>query len=69
MPDAPRISVDELRKRMDAGEEFTLIDVRNPVAWSESDTMIPNARRVVLDQWETALARIPQDRPIVTYCT
>src|SRR2546428_7669731 len=30
MADAPRITVDELRKRMEAGEDFTIIDVRNP---------------------------------------
>jgi len=69
MPDAPRITVDELRRRMQAGEEFTIIDVRNPVAWAESDTMLPNARRVPIDQWEEALPRIPKNRPIVTYCT
>jgi len=30
MADAPRITVDELMSRMEAGEDFTLIDVRNP---------------------------------------
>jgi len=29
MADAPRITVDELMSRMEAGEDFTLIDVRN----------------------------------------
>ena len=29
MADAPRITVDELKRRMEAGEDFTLIDVRN----------------------------------------
>ena len=69
MADAPRITVDELRKRIETGEEFTIIDVRNPVAWAESDTMIPEARRVPLDKWEESLRRIPRNRPIVTYCT
>ncbi len=30
MADAPRITVEELKRRMDAGEDFTVIDVRNP---------------------------------------
>lgn len=30
MVDAPRISVNELHKRMEAGEDFTLIDTRLP---------------------------------------
>jgi len=69
MADAQRITVDELRKRMAAGEDFTIIDVRSPTAWAESDTMMPEARRVALDQWEQCLPRIPKSRPIITYCT
>jgi rhodanese-related sulfurtransferase len=34
--DALRITVEELKKRMDAGEDFTVIDVRNPEAWAEN---------------------------------
>lgn len=69
MSDIPRITVTELKKRMDAGEEFTLIDVRNPAAWSQSDTALPEAMRISLDAWEQNLARIPKSRPIVSYCT
>jgi hypothetical protein len=39
MADAPRITVEELKRRMDAGEDFTVIDVRNPNAWAETDTV------------------------------
>ena len=66
---APRITIDELRRRMEAGEDFTIIDVRDPAEWKKSDIMIPEARRVPLDRWEQSLATIPGDRPIVTYCT
>ena len=69
MPEAPRITVDELKRRMDAGEDFTIIDVRNPQAWGQSDTMIPEAIRVPLDDFERHLSQIPKDRPIVAYCT
>jgi hypothetical protein len=34
MTDAPRIAVEELKRRMDAGEDFTVIDVRNPFCLS-----------------------------------
>ena len=50
MTDAPRITVKDLKKRMDAGEDLTVIDVRNPQAWAESDTMLPEAIRVPLDK-------------------
>ena len=69
MPDAPRITVHELKRRMDAGEDFTVIDTRNPNAWAETDTVIPEAIRVPLDELEQTLPRIPKNRPIVAYCT
>jgi rhodanese-related sulfurtransferase len=64
-----RITVDELKKRMDAGEDFTVIDVRNPKAWAESDTMLPEAIRLPLDKLEENLPEIPKDKPAVAYCT
>jgi rhodanese-related sulfurtransferase len=69
MADALRITVDELKRRMEAGEDFTLIDVRNPQAWAESDTMLPEAIRVPPDKLEDNLPRIPRNRPVVAYCT
>jgi len=36
----------ELKRRMDAGEDFTIIDVRNPQARGQSDTLIPEALRI-----------------------
>jgi len=69
MVDAPRITAQELKKRMDAGEDFTVIDTRNPQAWAESDTVIPEAIRVPLDELEQNLARIPKSRSVVAYCT
>jgi len=69
MPQAPRITVNELKKRMDAGEDFTLIDVRNPQAWAESDIMIPEAIRIPVDEVEQHLSQIPKNKPVVPYCT
>jgi hypothetical protein len=36
LADTLRIAVDELKRRMEAGEDFTLIDECNPQAWAES---------------------------------
>jgi len=69
MPDAPRITAQELKRRMDAGEDFTVIDTRNPNAWAETDTVIPEAIRVPLDELAQNLPRIPKNRPVVAYCT
>ena len=69
MADAPRITVEELKRRMDAGEDFTVIDTRNPTAWAESDTILPEAIRLPLDKLEDILPRIPKNKPVVAYCT
>jgi hypothetical protein len=54
MVDAPRITVNDLKKRMD-GEDFTLIDFRNPQAWPESDTVF--AIRLPPEKLEENLSR------------
>ena len=64
-----RITIDDLKRRMEAGEDFTIVDVRTPQAWAESDTMIPESIRVPLDELEKSLTRIPKNRPVVAYCT
>jgi len=69
MPDVSKITVEDLRKRMEAGEEFVFLDVRNPEAWAESEAMVPNAIRVPLDSFEQQLRHIPKEQNIVTYCT
>jgi len=67
--DATRITADELRERMNRGEQFTILDNRNPKAWSEANTKLPGALRVPADEVEKHLNEIPRDRAIVTYCT
>jgi len=54
---------------MDAGEDFTVIDVRSPTAWAQTDTVIPGAIRIPADKLEENLPRIPKNRPAVAYCT
>ncbi len=67
--EATRITVDELRERMNRGEQFTILDNRNPKAWSEADTKLPGALRVPAGEVEKHLGEIPRDRAIITYCT
>jgi len=68
-PEATRITVDELKERMDRGEPFTILDTRNPKAWGDADTKLPGAIRVPADEVEQHLKDIPHDRVIITYCT
>ena len=65
---ATRITVDELKERMDRGEQFAFVDSRNPQAWAESDKKLPNAIRVPAEEVEQHLDEIPKDRTVITYC-
>jgi len=67
--EATRITTDEVRERLDRGEEFTFLDTRNPTAWAESDKKLPNAIRVPADELAQHLNDIPKDRAVITYCT
>jgi rhodanese-related sulfurtransferase len=69
MPDNLRITVDEVRERMESGEDFGFIDTRNPQAWSQSDVKLPEAIRLPLDNLDENLSKIPKDKPVVAYCT
>ena len=69
MSDDLRITVDALSRRMNAGEDFLLIDTRNPDAWKTSAIKAPGALRLPAGEFEKHLAEIPNNRSIVTYCT
>jgi rhodanese-related sulfurtransferase len=64
-----RVTVDEVKERMDRGEAFTFVDTRNPKAWAEADTKLPGAIRVPANEVEQQLDQIPRDRTVITYCT
>ena len=67
--EATRVTVDEVKERMERGEPFTFIDTRNPQSWEEADTKLPGAIRVPADEVERHLKEIPRDRAVITYCT
>lgn len=67
--EATRVTVDEVKERMDRGEEFTFVDTRNPKAWEEATAKLPGAIRVPADQVQERLDEIPHERTVITYCT
>ena len=62
----PRITVDELKQRLDRNE-VTLIDVRNKESYDAGH--IKGAMHIPLPSTEAYLSFVPRDKPIVTYCT
>jgi len=68
--DPKRIMIDELMKKMEAGEDVLFLDTRNSSDWSNAKVMIPNAIRVGSNQLLTEIANeTPKGKLIVTYCT
>jgi hypothetical protein len=66
MVDTPRISPEELKARFQAGEPLTAIDVRNPIAWNSSNTIIPGAVRAEAGNFQFDPSW-PKDRLTVAY--
>lgn len=65
-----RVTVDEVKERIDRGEPIALVDSRSAKAWEESDVEIRGAIRVPPDHAdESLLSQVPRDRSVVTYCT
>lgn len=65
----PRVTVEQLKQWMDAGEPLFFIDARSSDAWSTATTKVPGALRVPPHDVEPHLGEIPKDRRLVIYCT
>jgi membrane protein DedA with SNARE-associated domain len=63
-----RITPDELKQKLDAGENVMIIDVRHSLDFEADPYVIPGALRMSLDQAESRPA-LATDREIVVYCT
>ena len=64
-----RISVPDLRRMIDAGEQPIILDVRSALAREADPRLIPGAVAVELAAIEEALKIIPPDRDVVVYCS
>jgi molybdopterin/thiamine biosynthesis adenylyltransferase/rhodanese-related sulfurtransferase len=62
----PIISAQDLKRRMDAGDSFTLIDVREQ--WENEAAQIKGARLIPLDELQTRLDEIPREGDIILHC-
>ena len=69
MIEVTRVTPEEVKARMDRGEEFIFVDARNEQAWSESDVKLPGAIRIPADEAGKRVDDLPGDRTIITYCT
>ncbi len=68
MGDAPRVSVEELKRRIDEGENVVVLDMRRG-SWHRSDVKMKGALRLDLQEVLEPDGKLPRETPIVTYCT
>lgn len=64
-PEVPRVEVDEVKRRLDAGESLILIDVRRPESYAASH--IPGARSLGIRAIVDRTHDLPQNQEIVLY--
>jgi len=64
---ADRITPEELKQKMDAGEEIAVVDVRHPLEFEADPFMIPGAVYFPLEKIKEFSA-VPVNREMVTYC-
>jgi rhodanese-related sulfurtransferase len=68
MDETPRITVDQLNQRMEAGEDVVVVDVRRG-SYEQSDVKIKGAVRIDPEAYEREYTKLPDGAKVVTYCT
>jgi membrane protein DedA with SNARE-associated domain len=64
-----RIAPEDLKRRLDAGEDVMILDLRSTLDVVAAPHVIPGARWVTADALDKHVAGIPADRELVLYCT
>jgi len=64
-----RISVGELKEKIDAGEEMVIVDLRHSMDFEADPQTIPGAFRMDAAEIQEKHDRLPRDRDVVLYCT
>jgi membrane protein DedA with SNARE-associated domain len=64
-----RVTVDELKQKLDAGEEIVIVDLRHSVDFEADPQTIPGAFHMDAKELEEKNDRLPRDREVILYCT
>src|SRR4029453_17806378 len=62
-----RISPEELRRKLDAGEDVAIIDLRTELDVAAAPYAIPGSRWIAAEHLDDRLTDIPRDRELVLY--
>lgn len=64
-----RITVDELKSKIDGGQHVTVVDLRHSLDLESDPETIPGALLLSSSELTKSTAKLPHDREIVLYCT
>ncbi len=64
-----RITPKELMDKLTAGENISIVDLRQPIDIEAFPQMIPGALRIAMEEIEDRHGDIPRDRDVVLYCS
>jgi len=64
-----RITPETLKEKLEAGEDVTIIDLRNELDVIAAPYAIPGSRWIAAERLDDRLSEIPRDRDLVLYCT
>jgi membrane protein DedA with SNARE-associated domain len=64
-----RITVAELKRKIDDGEELVIVDLRHSLDFEADPETIPGAFRMDAKELEEKNDRLPRDREVILYCT
>ena len=64
-----RVSPEDLKRKLDAGEDVAILDVRSALDVAATPLAIPGSRWIAVEALDEHLADIPRDRDLVVYCS
>jgi membrane protein DedA with SNARE-associated domain/rhodanese-related sulfurtransferase len=66
---ANRVEPEDLKSKLDAGEDIYIVDLRHPLELLPEPFLLPGAHHIPPDTLTARHMEIPLDRDIVLYCT
>ena len=64
-----RISPEELKQKLEAGEDIVVVDLRHALEFEADNATVPGALHLLPEELDRRHQEIPRDRDVVLYCT
>jgi membrane protein DedA with SNARE-associated domain/rhodanese-related sulfurtransferase len=64
-----RVTVDELKEKIDSGDQLAIVDLRHALDFAADPETIPGAFRMDMKELQEKSEILPRDKEIILYCT